>query len=83
MDAEMDPSPFPLPEYRFDQRNEMFKRRTWDEEFVPHGKRFYTQDRAFIRTSLALTQKRIFPKLNPSKIFLIIDQCVEIRAVMP
>jgi hypothetical protein len=21
----------------------MFKRRTWDEEFVPHGKRLYTQ----------------------------------------
>ena len=78
----MDLYPFPVPGYWFDQRNEMFKRRTWDEEFVPHGKRFYTQDRAFIRTSLALTQKRIFPKLNPSKIFLIIDQCVEIRAVM-
>ena len=69
MDAEMDPSPFPLPEYRFDQRNEMFKRRTWDEEFVPHGKRLYTQVRSSIGPSLALTQKRIFPKLNPPKYF--------------
>jgi len=23
--------PFPVPTYRFDQKNEMFKRRTWDE----------------------------------------------------
>ena len=43
MHAEKDPYPFPVPGYRFDQRNEMFKRRTWDEEFVPHGKRLYTQ----------------------------------------
>lgn len=35
--------PFPVPDYRFDQRNEMFKRRTWDEEFIPHGNRLYTQ----------------------------------------
>jgi hypothetical protein len=78
MDAEMDPSPFPLPEYRFHQRNEMFKRRTWDEEFISHVKRLYRQVRSFIRPSLALTQKRLFPKLNPSKN----HQCVEIRAVM-
>ena len=34
---------FPLKtcDYRFDQRNEMFKRRTWDEEFVEHGNRLY------------------------------------------
>jgi hypothetical protein len=43
MHAEMDPYPFPVPGYWFDQRNEMFKRRTWDEEFGPHGKRLYTQ----------------------------------------
>ncbi len=35
--------PFLVPDYRFDQRNEMFKRRTWDEEFFPHGNRLYTQ----------------------------------------
>ena len=35
--------PFPVPDYRFDQRNEMFKRRTWDEKFIPHGTQFYTQ----------------------------------------
>ena len=67
MDAEMDPSPFPLPEYRFDQRNEMFKRRTWDEEFVPHGKRLYTQSESSIRPSFPLTQKRIVPKFYYSK----------------
>lgn len=35
--------PFPVPDYRFDQRNEMFKRRTWDEEFIELGNRLYTQ----------------------------------------
>jgi reductive dehalogenase len=34
--------PFPVPNYRFDQKNEMFKRRTWDEEIRPHGDRLYT-----------------------------------------
>lgn len=33
--------PLKVPDYRFDQRNEMFKRRTWDEEFIPHGNRLY------------------------------------------
>ena len=33
--------PFPVPDSRFDQRNEMFKRRNWDEEFIPHGNRLY------------------------------------------
>ena len=33
--------PFPVPETRFDQRNEMFKRRTWDPEIKPHGDRLY------------------------------------------
>jgi hypothetical protein len=28
MHEEVNPYPFPVPEYRFDQRNEMFKRRT-------------------------------------------------------
>jgi hypothetical protein len=50
----MDLSSFRVPEYRFDQRNEMFKRRTWAEEFVPHGKRLYTQVRSFIGPSLAV-----------------------------
>lgn len=35
--------PFPVPNYRFDQRNEMFKRRTWDEEFIPWGNQLYKQ----------------------------------------
>ncbi|RPI74198.1 MAG: reductive dehalogenase [Desulfobacteraceae bacterium] len=35
--------PFALPDYRFDQRNEMFKRRLWDEEFILPGKKLYTE----------------------------------------
>jgi len=35
--------PFSVPDYRFDQRNEMFKRRTWDKEFIPPGQKFYTE----------------------------------------
>ena len=27
--------PLEVPDYRFDQRNEMFKRRTWDEAIPP------------------------------------------------
>ena len=61
MDAEMDPSPFPLPEYRFDQRNEMFKRRTWDEEFVPHGKRLYTQSQVFHQAVFGLDTQAHIP----------------------
>ena len=36
-------SDFPLevPETPFDQRNEMFKRRTWDKPYIPMGKRLY------------------------------------------
>ncbi|MFZ0448186.1 MAG: reductive dehalogenase [Desulfatiglandaceae bacterium] len=33
--------PFPVPDYRYDQRNEMFKRRTWDKEFLPYGNQLY------------------------------------------
>ena len=44
-DTEKDTQYFPLdvPDYRFDQRNEMFKRQHWDEEFIDPGKQFYTQ----------------------------------------
>jgi reductive dehalogenase len=35
--------PIEVPSYRFDQRNEMFKRRTWDEEFFDQSSQFYTQ----------------------------------------
>jgi len=35
--------PFPVPDCRFDQRNEMFKRRTWDNEILSHGNQLYTQ----------------------------------------
>ena len=48
--------PFDVPDYRFDQRNEMFKRRTWDKKFVPHGTRFFTQ--------VNLQQKYGFRKLD-------------------
>ena len=34
--------PFPVPARRFDQRNEMFKRRIWDERFLSAGSRLYT-----------------------------------------
>ena len=37
------PLPFPIPDRRFDQRNEMFKRRTWDEKILPHRNRLYGQ----------------------------------------
>ena len=35
--------PLQVPNYRFDQRNEMFKRRTWDEEIMAQGDQFYNQ----------------------------------------
>jgi len=35
--------PFPVPAYRFDQKNEMFKRSLWDEKMLPHGMRFYRE----------------------------------------
>jgi len=35
--------PLSVPNYRFDQRNEMFKRRTWDEKFLMSGNQLYTQ----------------------------------------
>jgi hypothetical protein len=33
--------PFTVPQARFDQKNEMFKRSIWDEKMKPHGLRFY------------------------------------------
>lgn len=33
--------PLEVPDYRFDQKNEMFKRRNWDVEIKPHGDRLY------------------------------------------
>jgi len=35
--------PFPVPEYRFDQKNEMFKRAAWDEKMQVHAQRFYRE----------------------------------------
>jgi epoxyqueuosine reductase len=35
--------PFPVPPYRFDQKNEMFKRSTWDEKMRPYAKGFYEE----------------------------------------
>src|SRR4030067_3081705 len=35
--------PFPVPTYRFDQKNEMFKRSIWDEKMQPHRNRFYEE----------------------------------------
>ena len=34
--------PFTVPDERFDQRNELFKRRSWDEELWRRVERFYT-----------------------------------------
>lgn len=33
--------PIEVPDYRFDQRNEMFKRRTYEPEFIPYGEKLY------------------------------------------
>ena len=33
--------PFPVASYRFDQKNEVFKRAAWDPVMAPHGDRFY------------------------------------------
>ncbi|GAG48752.1 unnamed protein product, partial [marine sediment metagenome] len=38
-------SPFPVATYRFDQRNEMFKRSAWDEKMKPYGQRLYREAR--------------------------------------
>lgn len=35
--------PFPVSSYRFDQKNEMFKRAIWDEKMLPFGERFYME----------------------------------------
>ena len=35
--------PFPVPTYRFDQKNEMFKRAIWDEKMHAHSTRFYRE----------------------------------------
>jgi len=35
--------PFEVPGDRFDQRNEMFKRRTWDEQIKAQGEQLYSQ----------------------------------------
>jgi reductive dehalogenase len=41
MISEYSDFPLEVPETPFDQRNEMFKRRTWDESFIAMGKRLY------------------------------------------
>ena len=35
--------PFLVPGYRFDQKNEMFKRSVWDERMKPYGERLYRE----------------------------------------
>jgi epoxyqueuosine reductase len=35
--------PFPVPSYRFDQKNEMFKRSRWDEKILPDARGFYEE----------------------------------------
>lgn len=37
--------PFPVPNHRFDQKNEMFKRSIWDERMQPYATRFYKEVR--------------------------------------
>lgn len=53
MPKDREPSAFPIPGYRFDQKNEVFKRAAWDEKLIPAGRRFYTdivfQERAGYR----------------------------------
>jgi len=41
---EHDP-PFPVPSYRFDQKDEMFKRSIWDEAMRPYATAFYKEVR--------------------------------------
>jgi len=36
-------TPFPVAEYRFDQKNDMFKRVLWDEKMKPYGEKYYKQ----------------------------------------
>ncbi len=36
-------SPIPVPNDRFDQKNEMFKRALWDERMRPYGRMFYKE----------------------------------------
>jgi epoxyqueuosine reductase len=36
-------TPFPVPDYRFDQKNDMFKRVLWDEKMKPYGEQFYRE----------------------------------------
>lgn len=47
MQAHRGPAPydpgFPVPQERFDQRNEVFKRSLWDPAMTPHGLRFYKE----------------------------------------
>ncbi|MEA1993437.1 MAG: reductive dehalogenase domain-containing protein, partial [Euryarchaeota archaeon] len=33
--------PLTVPDYRFDQRNEVFKRRAWDDKIIPYGDKLY------------------------------------------
>jgi reductive dehalogenase len=33
--------PFKVPDYQFDQRNEVFKRRAWDDAIIPHAQQFF------------------------------------------
>lgn len=35
--------PILVPDYRFDQKNEMFKRRIWDKDFIEPGKHLYSE----------------------------------------
>jgi len=35
--------PILVPDYRFDQKKEMFKRRIWDKDFIEPGKRLYSE----------------------------------------
>ena len=42
-DTDLPQFPIEVPDFRFDQRNEMFKRRTWDKEFIDQANQFYTQ----------------------------------------
>ncbi len=63
--------PILVPDYRFDQKNEMFKRRIWDKDFIEPGKRLYSevkyQNRYGYRSvtvDLCLHPKKIFGRFE-------------------
>lgn len=38
-------NPIPIPNYQFDHKNEIFKRRAWDKKIIPYAKRLENEVR--------------------------------------